>query len=461
MIVRPIPDAHGVGYFSLSRLEGPGMAGYREQQVGRYWNYYVTPERWECPEKGMLKLCPVVDAFSPNLNKKLHIGHLRQLAIANSLQRSIAANMPQGVMPTFVALLGTTGILKTAVDDLNKWFDFLNYHPKVYYDSLMPHDADIVVRRKALMPCSPANNFHVAIEDAKKEEKECEVWDGPEGPVIVVRSDGRPTYAFHDLAFAKTVGPHRYITGSEQREHFKRLGLGDKHLPMGLVLGKNDEGKWEKMKSRTGDSFTAEEALEAISLRLEASRQASKHGRQTPYSPEEMRQLAWNVAAWNFLSCSREHNVKFDPDKWTDPNSGGLYITYTWARIKKALYQVNDTPHVSPHHMKLEAKGLPFFDKEGKPHPCPPDPQFDMTQADADLAGYGEYFYYYVHRAALTSDPAPLANYAHDLARKLGTAYHSEQISGGRYGFVYAVRNAMLRLGRAMHCLGMFRMDNV
>jgi arginyl-tRNA synthetase len=66
-------------------------------------------------------------------------------------------------------------------------------------------------------------------------------------PCVIRRSDGTPTYAYHDLAFAKMVSPDFYVTGMEQKEHFHTLGLGQKHLPMGLVL---DSATGKKLKSR-------------------------------------------------------------------------------------------------------------------------------------------------------------------------------------------------------------------
>jgi arginyl-tRNA synthetase len=132
-------------------------------------------------------------------------------------------------------------------------------------------------------------------------------------------------YAFHDLAFAKLVGPTHYITGAEQKEHFASLGLGDKHLPMGLVLG--SDGK--KLKSRASkegvpaDSPKAEAIMEEVMENLEDS------------CPDK-RKLAWNVLAWNFLTVARTQNVKYNPADWTKADAPGLYITYTFARVKKA-----------------------------------------------------------------------------------------------------------------------------
>ena len=57
----------------------------------------------------------------------------------------------------------------------------------------------------------------------------------------------------------------RQITGSEQRGHFAALGLADKHLPIGLVLG--PDGK--KVKSSGGDPLLAAEAFDLVAEQLD------------------------------------------------------------------------------------------------------------------------------------------------------------------------------------------------
>lgn len=398
-MIRPIPEGHGIGFYSNEQL--PQYAGvYREEQVGRFWNYHVTSDVQKWPEP-LIKVGPyTIDGFSPNLNKSLHVGHLRQLALAKSLQSLLHESK-------FVALLGASqGVFEYATKELNEWFDFVNYHPTLYYDVLMPRDQHIVPRWT---------------EYEATENVGCEIFDGPKGPVIVVRSDGRPTYAFADVAFAKTVSPTHYITGAEQKEHFQSLGLGDKHLPMGLVLGA--DGK--KMKSRTGDGVTAKELVQEI----------VDHFDPTP----DPQRLAWNVVAWNFLHVSRNHNVKYDPVAWTKVDAPGMYITYTYARIKSALAGCD----------------LQSWSKQN------PDPQYDLTQADIELLGFAGQYVYYKNLSLSKLDPASLANYTYELAAKLGSAYHAEKIQGGRCGFGYAVDVACDALHSCMTDLGMFPLKTV
>ena len=103
------------------------------------------------------------------------------------------------------------------LEELHALFDFVGYHPQVYFDTDLP---------KGLVATVPGTSKYAG----------CQVWQGPLGPVVVVKADGQPTYAAHDLAYAQLVKPDWYVTGCEQKGHFAALGLAGKHLAMGLVL---------------------------------------------------------------------------------------------------------------------------------------------------------------------------------------------------------------------------------
>lgn len=398
-MIRPIPEKFGVGFTSYKQL--PEYSGvYREEKSERYWNYHFTANCYNWPVKKIDPITTIVDGFSPNLNKSLHVGHLRNLAIARSLTSILSEY--GNCRP--VALLGASqGVLSTSIKDFNRWCDFVGYKPEIFYDVLQPVD---------YVNCRLAEERDNQYFPEDKPPTGTKVYDGPNGPIIVVRKDGRPTYAFADLAFAASVKPTHYITGDEQKEHFKSLGLGDKHLPMGLVLGK--DGK--KMKSRTGDAPSASEILKQIEDRFE----------KTP----EPHLLAWNVLAWNFLSPSRSHTVKYDPEKWTNPDQPGLYITYTYARMKSALAGYDPVLN-------------------------------ELNEFDVELLGTTSYSSFYEQQCIENMDSSPLANFALTLAKKLNLAYQKEKIQGGRPGFQYAVFTATKTLGRVLRLLGMFEIEKV
>jgi arginyl-tRNA synthetase len=210
-------------------------------------------------------------------------------------------------------------------------------------------------------------------------------------------------------------GVTHYITGHEQKDHFKQLGFEKKHLPMGLVLG--PDGK--KMKSRDGNAFLASEAMQMVIDQLKEESEASL-------------KIAWNIIAWNFLHVSRTQDIKFEPQKWTRPESPGMYITYTYARIWSAFREVNLSDEKPP-----------------------------LRQKDADLLGYANQYVYWRRRDGLALDPTSLANFAHSLAILLNQRYQSEKIIGGDYSFIYAMYEAYNILGLCMLSLGMFLVNRV
>jgi arginyl-tRNA synthetase len=379
-MIKPIPLNIGVGVSSFEEHPEYVDLGYRPENTGRYWNYHFTVRNWKYPTDPKTDHPYIIDGFAPNLNKELHIGHLRNLAVATGLSRIF----PQAKM---VAMLGAAvGIEPWAVAQLDEWYQWVGYLPDLYYDNQLPDNLNTV--------------------DGEGEQVGCKVWMGPKGPVIVTRSDGRFTYAHHDLCFAQLVGPTHYVTGAEQKEHFDSLGMGHKHLPMGLVLGA--DGK--KVSSRNGGAMTAKEALQMV----------ADHLQDTP-EPES---LAWNVIAWNFLKTSRGKNVMFNPEQWTKIDSPGMYISYAYARLDSAL-----------------------GDLQGD--------ESQITEADLPLLGTCSYLNYYYERATELLDSSPLANYALDLAKAVTTAYHAEKVQGGRSGCQFAMRHAHNTLGKTMSLLGM------
>jgi len=424
-----MPAKYGIGFTSPEPVAPDLVEGYRYEQTGNHHNYFVTPQRWDWPERfDFGSVAPVIDGFSPNLNKQLHVGHLRNLALANSLSR-ILKNAK------FVSLLGCSlGVRFAALEGWKYWTEFLGFQPEVYYDCALPDD---------LIPTREPTVAEVESDLIDPNEGDDltlpELWDGPNGPVIVKRSDKRPLYAYHDLAFAQIVGPDHYITGEEQKIHFASLGLGDKHLPMGLVLGL--DGK--KMKSREGDVLLATEAVQMV----------KEHLRQTQHAD----QLAWNILAWNFLHTARKSNLKFEAEKWTQPDSPGMYISYTYARTWNALEEAvplrNPIPigpfyGFDPDYLKILKRSGSTVDTE-------------ITEIDLDLLGLSEQYIFYYQQAIERLDPAPVANYAHDLARLIGVAYERERIQEGRPVFQRAMAHAIWRLEHCLQDLGMFKLQTV
>lgn len=414
-----MPEQIGTGFFTTAPVDPAPYEekGWRAEKIGIYTNFHATHKAWDCSFRIPQRIPLTVDGFSPNLNKELHIGHLRNLALAASVSKITYAHP--------VALLGASlGVVSSARDALYRWIKLARYEPSMYYDVLMPIDLVNIEE--------PIDHEHAG----------CKVWNGPNGSVIVMKSNGQRTYAFHDLAFAKEVSPNYYITGSEQKGHFASLGLAEKHLPMGLVSGL--DGK--KMKSRAGDSLSASDALALIEGYL----------RKTP----DKEKLAWNILVWNFLSVSREKNIKFDPETWISDDSPGMYISYTYARTYSAL----KTAILNAKSRILEIgreygsgmdykKSLFAISSMAAPN--------QLEDVDIELACTATYMQYYLNRSIKLLDPCPLANYALLLAKKMTTVYQKHKISSGRSCLQTSVDFALSTLEVCMNLLGMYPLNKI
>ena len=399
--IRPLPELQGVGFCSMCQLSPEGLTEFRYENVGRYHNYHVTAKAWNWPLSYSPPPALKIDAFSPNLNKELHVGHLRNLAVARAMS---------GILENRSVL----GVKKAATQSLFGWFHFINYTPSIFYDVLMPDD---VIETRSLTEAEVAimkekepgywkqiqqvGHLYNAIDPPR-------VWDGPNGPIIVVRGDGRKLYAYHDLVFAEEVGPTHYITGHEQSSHFASLGFKDKHLPLGLVLGVN--GK--KLSSREGTAISANDAMQMVIDKLDPK-------------TENIKKVAWNVLAWNFLRVSRSQDLKFEPEIWTSPMCGGMYITYTYARIFSALQDTSIEPFsdTSVSHMDLWIKqGFKNCGWEGF---YPFTHWRGLEKIDYQLLGFASQSVYWKYQSQTALDPAPFANYLFELAGKFTGFYEN------------------------------------
>jgi arginyl-tRNA synthetase len=368
--------------------------GYHHQLKNGFHNYHFTAANYKLPPLPAPPAKPVVlEGFAPNLNKKLHVGHLKNLAAANALSRILQPCQP-------VALLGASlGVLPGALKELNELFDFVGYHPHALLDTDLP---------KGLVPAVAGTGKYAG----------CQVWPGPLGPVVVTKANGQPTYAGHDLTYAQLVKPDYYVTGCEQASHFASLGLADKHLAMGLVLGPDGT----KVKSSSGDPLLASEAFDLVIKQLDP----------TP----EPKKLAWNILVYSFLLQSLASNSKFDPVQMTKPAAPGMYLSYTLAKV----------------HSALTKGGVPL--NAGEPPPV-------LSAGDVGLLGLAAYADYYQYQAAQAKDPAPLANYLLTLAKGLAKVYAQQSIKDGPPGFQFAVSQAFQTLERGMVTLGLFPLHEV
>lgn len=347
-----------------------------------FHNYHATSQAWEWPVK--VKPSDIVfDGFSPNLNKELHVGHLKNLCIAAAIANITNAKP--------VAMLGTSnGIVEGALAKYEAWCQNAGYNPDVFFDNQLP---------------APT----VALTDGEGDYAGCKMAGG----VVIYKSTGAATYAAHDLSFAELVKPDFYLTGQEQHSHFQSLGLGEKHLSMGLVLGM-DKKKMRSTIKLEGENVNLMLADELINETLAVLK-------PTPQPLD----LAWNVLAWQFNSTSVGKDTVCDVKSWCSITSPGVYISHTNAKVSKALGIAGDSDSMK------------------------------MSQEDAQLCGYASYLQYYWQKANDHKEPTHIAQFALSLAKKLSEVYGKKSIQHGDAGFVYSLHYATGVLQQCMKLLGM------
>ncbi|HLU38090.1 MAG TPA: arginine--tRNA ligase [Planctomycetota bacterium] len=177
---------------------------------------------------------------------------------------------------------------------------------------------------------------------------------GIEAPCILRKSDGTTIYATRDLAAifwrAETFRFDRalYVVGHEQRLHFAQLkavltkmGLADlaariEHVPFGLVLAKDEHGKWGKFATRTGNAVFLDEVLdEAVA---NAERIIAEKNPDLPNRREVAEQVGVSAIVFNDLRNARIKDVKFDWDQMlTFEGETGPYVQYAVARLSSIL----------------------------------------------------------------------------------------------------------------------------
>lgn len=282
-------------------------AGFDIEHVGNITNLLFT-DRVKASIFNYKTSYRYLDGFSPNLDKKLHVGHFMNLVYAKAFQCMNVANHT-------VAIYGDTG---ENVDYANENFKNFGYEPDLkFYASQI----------------QMANGYSWLLTDGTGDYQDCKVFD--EVKQVGIRSNGKTTYFYQDVALGTHLQSNvLYITGSEQSGHFEDLRKvlssigGVTHLPLGLI---KLEGK--KMSSRLGNTVMLDELLDILK---ESINEKFKEKNNESLSDSELEMLAYNAFAGRLLRSNpkSEKNIKLE-DIIDLKQSDGLYLTYTLIRLKK------------------------------------------------------------------------------------------------------------------------------
>lgn len=172
-------------------------------------------------------------------------------------------------------------------------------------------------------------------------------------PCLLRKSDGTTLYHTRDLAAVfyrdETFSPDRllYVVGAEQKLHFQQLigvlqKMGEplakkvEHVPFGLILAKNDEGKWEKFASRGGNAIFLDEVLDEAVAGVR--KVIAEKNPDLTNADEIAEQVGVGAIVFNDLKNSRIKDVKFDWDQMLSfEGDTGPYVQFAGARLASIL----------------------------------------------------------------------------------------------------------------------------
>ena len=271
---------------------------------------------------------------------------------------------------------------------------------------------------------------------------------------LLLRSDGTSVYMTQDLGTAErrfseyNLDEHVYVVGNEQNYHFQVLKLilkklGFKwaddifHLSYGMV--ELPEGK---MKSRVGTVVDADDLIEKMYEEAKATSEES--GKLTDMPEEEREALYHNIGLgalkYFIMKVDPKKTMLFNPKESIDFNGNtGPFIQYTHARIKSILRKADDqnishSAAALKQDMNLSAKEIRLIK------------MLNLYPAKVGEAG-AEY------------SPALIANYAYDLAKEFNQYYHETRILQEENADVKSFRLVLIQvvadvLSKAMGLLG-------
>lgn len=272
--------------------------GFNVYTNGQYTNI-VLPEDFKFSElfnEG--KKFDWMDGFSPNLNKKLHIGHLSNMVLAKAFKSL-------GICDKTVSIYGDT--LEGEIDSTLAFTLIKHYSNDFQFSPDRTFLASGISYKGSLL------------KDGTGEYEGTKIFEIGENKVVGIKSTGQTTYFYQDVALAETLNaPTLYLTGKEQESHFemlKALFPHIEHIGLGLV---SVSGK--KMSSRLGNVILVEDFINLVSEEFNNDLK-----------------LIYNVFAGFILKSSPEVNKSINLDIISNPkNSGGLYLSYTMARLQSA-----------------------------------------------------------------------------------------------------------------------------
>ena len=370
-------------------------------------------------EKPVTENSPLVmiEYSSPNTNKPLHLGHVRNNLLGWSLAQIMEANGNKVVKTNIVNDRGIH-ICKSML----AWLKYGNGEtPETsgkkgdhligdYYVAFDKHYREEVKELKAKYMAEGMDE-----ESAEKKAKE-------ESPLIkeahemLVKweQNGTAEMRFNDFPIDKMI----YVVGNEQNYHFQVLSilldrLGFKwgkelvHFSYGMVELPNG-----KMKSREGTVVDADDLIAAMIA--DAKQTSEELGKFKDMSEEERNEIARIVGLgalkYFILKVDARKNMLFNPEESIDFNGNtGPFIQYTYARIRSIL-------------RKAAAEGITV--------PATLSAEMPLNEKEIELIQKLNEFGAAVEQAGKDYSPSGIANYCYELTKAFNQFYHDYSILG-------------------------------
>jgi arginyl-tRNA synthetase len=274
-------------------------------------------------------------------------------------------------------------------------------------------------------------------------------------PALIRKTDGSTLYITRDLAAAlyrhEEYAFERsfYVVDNGQSLHFKQLFkvlelLGCawhercEHVPFGLVLHKNEEGAWEKGKTRSGQASLLKDVLDAAREKIEAI--MAEKNPDASRDPDLSMRIAVGALVFSEMKNRRLNDIRFEWDQALSfEGDSGPYVQNAHVRLcsilRKAGVDLN-----SFQEKELEKIRWDVLREENA---------FAVTDL---LAQFPER----VANTAATRDPCVLAQFALSLADATHRFLHANRVLGSdeeRERLLLA-RAAKTVLGEALELIG-------
>ncbi len=406
--------------------------------VKGFLNLCIAPAAWvallntinaeaKFGEKPVTENSPLVmiEYSSPNTNKPLHLGHVRNNLLGWSLAQIMEANGNKVIKTNIVNDRGIH-ICKSMLAWL-KWGN--GETPETsgkkgdhligdYYVAFDKHYREEIAELKAQY-IKEGMEEEAATEKAKaeapliKEAHEMLVkWENNDPEVRALwQKMNNWVYAGFDETY-KMI----YVVGNEQNYHFQVLSilldrLGFKwgkdlvHFSYGMVELPNG-----KMKSREGTVVDADDLMEAMIT--DARKTSDELGKFNDMTEEEKQEIARMVGLgalkYFILKVDARKNMLFNPEESIDFNGNtGPFIQYTYARIRSIMRKAAAEGIVIPAELGVDA---PLNEKE-----------IDLIQKLNDFGAA-------VAQAGIDYSPSGIANYCYELTKQFNQFYHDYSI---------------------------------